>query len=440
MDWHREGGALVLDPPRRERSDLDLVARSELLDWEFLRRGVRGPVAAYPASLDNLTTAQQDDVDSTTGVDPGTTTNVGYHAALHRDANTAVNAIETELGLTPKGGYASVAERLQARDLKDSCRAATTAALPAATYANGTSGVGATLTANANGALPAQDGVSLSVGDRLFVKDQITGGTPAAHANGIYTVTSLGSGAAPWVLTRVIDADTAVKLSDSCIVTVESTASLTKGSVWELSTANPITVGTTALRFTRQFPAYPIATRPATDVWLPTSVKMESLDSSLNPIVNIAPLTSGTLRLSPLGVIRAGESISQVQIPSGSTAGATLTHSWAGLVRVSDRQLMAVSTDNVTASWAVSTLRTYSWTAYTPDRDELFWLALMVSGTTVPSMNGQAQFTAATAIPPAPASRATGGNSNTTQTTPLAVGTIVTAPTASGFVIYAAAG
>jgi len=38
--------------------------------------------------------------------------------------------------------------------------AATTAALPAATYNNGTGGVGATLTATANGALPAIDGVT----------------------------------------------------------------------------------------------------------------------------------------------------------------------------------------------------------------------------------------------------------------------------------------
>ena len=37
-------------------------------------------------------------------------------------------------------------------DLKDSCHASTTTALAAVTYANGSSGVGATLTANANGA------------------------------------------------------------------------------------------------------------------------------------------------------------------------------------------------------------------------------------------------------------------------------------------------
>src|SRR5262249_54307258 len=64
---------------------------------------------------------------------------------------------------------------------KQPVRAATTAALPACTYSNGSSGVGATLTGNSNGALPAQDGVTLSANQDLLVKDQST-----ASQNGIY--------------------------------------------------------------------------------------------------------------------------------------------------------------------------------------------------------------------------------------------------------------
>src|SRR5947209_4899971 len=44
---------------------------------------------------------------------------------------------------------------------KPTARAATTAALPTNVYSNGTSGVGATLTGSSNGALAAQDGVTL---------------------------------------------------------------------------------------------------------------------------------------------------------------------------------------------------------------------------------------------------------------------------------------
>ena len=57
----------------------------------------------------------------------------------------------------------------------------TTAALQACTYANGAAGVGATLTANANGVLPNIDGVAPALGTRVLVKDQAN---PVTH--GVY--------------------------------------------------------------------------------------------------------------------------------------------------------------------------------------------------------------------------------------------------------------
>lgn len=89
-----------------------------------------------------------------------------------------------------------------ASDPKDAVRVATTVALPAVTYNNGASGVGATLTAQANGALPNIDGVGLSVDDRILVKNQVAG-----LQNGIYKVTQLGDGSNPFILTRTVDAD-----------------------------------------------------------------------------------------------------------------------------------------------------------------------------------------------------------------------------------------
>ena len=67
-------------------------------------------------------------------------------------------------------------------DAKRSVRAATTAALAA------NSRTGNVITASANGAIAAQDGVSLAVGNRLLVKNEALGAN-----NGIYLVTSLGS-------------------------------------------------------------------------------------------------------------------------------------------------------------------------------------------------------------------------------------------------------
>ena len=91
---------------------------------------------------------------------------------------------------------------VQGLDLKASVRTATTEALPAVTYNNGTAGVGATLTADANGALAAQAGVTLIVGDRVLVKNQA-----AALQNGIYVVTAVGDESNPFVLTRASDCD-----------------------------------------------------------------------------------------------------------------------------------------------------------------------------------------------------------------------------------------
>lgn len=101
----------------------------------------------------------------------------------------------------------------------DDVRLATTAALTA-TYANGTLGVGATLTNSGAMAALTIDSVATVVGDRVLVKDQAT-----ASQNGIYTVTDIGSGATNWVLTRATDFDTAAEMIRGL------TAEVTEGTV-----------------------------------------------------------------------------------------------------------------------------------------------------------------------------------------------------------------
>lgn len=123
---------------------------------------------------------------------------------------------------------------------KAAVRAKTAAALPSNTYSNGTSGVGATLTATANGALAAVDGVTLAANDRLLVDQEATG----SH-NGIYVVTQLGDASHPYILTRATDANVASGL-------VNATAKVSEGSTfadqeWQCTTNATITVGTTTL-------------------------------------------------------------------------------------------------------------------------------------------------------------------------------------------------
>jgi hypothetical protein len=125
---------------------------------------------------------------------------------------------------------------------------ATTAALPAYTYANGTAGVGATLTENANGALPAQDGVTLTAGQKLLVKNE-SGANRKYH--GIYTVTQVGNGSNPYILTRASDADAAGELS-GLIARVQNAATVQGGFDYFMPLApGVITLGNTPLPFVR---------------------------------------------------------------------------------------------------------------------------------------------------------------------------------------------
>lgn len=132
--------------------------------------------------------------------------------------------------------------------IKQACVAATTTALTA-TYANGAAGVGATLTNAGAMAAFALDGVSLSVNDRVLIKDQAS-----TFQNGIYTVTTVGSGAVNWVLTRATDYDTAAEIKAGTLIPVNqgTTNALTS---W-LETATVTTVGTDPVVFS-QFTASP---------------------------------------------------------------------------------------------------------------------------------------------------------------------------------------
>ena len=129
------------------------------------------------------------------------------------------------------------------------CNYATTAALAANTYNNGTGGVGATLTANANGTLTI-DGYTFVAGDvgkRILVKDESAGAN-----NGAYTLTQAGTASLPYILTRATDFDTAgsgVDQIDQGDFFLVISGTDNANTSWVQQTPLPITVGTTALVF-----------------------------------------------------------------------------------------------------------------------------------------------------------------------------------------------
>lgn len=130
---------------------------------------------------------------------------------------------------------------------------ATTNGLPnSPTYNNGSSGVGATLTAGSNASLTI-DGTSIPANARILVMGQ----SANAFQNGIYIVTNAGSGSAAWVLTRAPDFDTSAKISYYGLIQVLASTSsgIVSGSVFQLSNqagVNGLTVGTTNITAVNQ--------------------------------------------------------------------------------------------------------------------------------------------------------------------------------------------
>tara|TARA_A100001388_G_scaffold277684_1_gene270737 strand:+ start:21241 stop:22983 length:1743 start_codon:yes stop_codon:yes gene_type:complete len=108
-------------------------------------------------------------------------------------------------------------------DVKDSCRVATTAALTV-TYDQSN---GRLDNAGTQAALVI-DGVTLSVNDRVLVKDQAE-----ARQNGLYVVSDIGSNSSNWRLTRADDADAGNEITGGTFTFVEEgTANSDNGYVF----------------------------------------------------------------------------------------------------------------------------------------------------------------------------------------------------------------
>ena len=117
-----------------------------------------------------------------------------------------------------------------------------------ATYNNGASGVGATLTNAGTQVALTIDGVLTTVGMRVLIYNQTN-----QTENGVYTVTVVGTVSTNWVLTRATDADTygirdpdALGFNDAFFVQAGSTGA---GETYVCNTTGVIVFGTTAITF-----------------------------------------------------------------------------------------------------------------------------------------------------------------------------------------------
>lgn len=170
--------------------------------------------------------------------------------------------------------------------------AATTGNL-SATYLNGVSGVGATLTSTVNAALVV-DSHTLALGERVLVWQQSAG-----LQNGIYDVTDTGSVTTPWILTRSTDADNSpsgeLQNGDFCFIQQGATYG---GFGFILNTTGTITVGTTAINYVQFNAAQVVAAGFGLQELTPNVL---SVDTSL-----ILTTASAALTYQPIGTYATG--------------------------------------------------------------------------------------------------------------------------------------
>jgi hypothetical protein len=131
---------------------------------------------------------------------------------------------------------------------KPSVYAATTASLDA-TYSNGSSGVGATLTSNNNESFPLIDGVELSTTNGLrglLVKNQ-----SSSLENGRYNLTTLGDESTPWVLTRCGLCDESYEIPGMYAFVSSGSVNGGKGFIAIVENPETFTIGIDSILYTQ---------------------------------------------------------------------------------------------------------------------------------------------------------------------------------------------
>lgn len=128
-------------------------------------------------------------------------------------------------------------------------QATTTANVPGYTYNNGASGVGATLTQTV-ASIVVIDGYTLLLNDRVLFKNQST-----AANNGVYFISTLGTGLIPAVFTRSLDYNQPSDINNTGAIPVVN-GTVNAVTSW-LLTSSVATVGTDPLTYI-QFSANPV--------------------------------------------------------------------------------------------------------------------------------------------------------------------------------------
>jgi len=257
----------------------------------------------------------------------GNGTNIVLAAAPTWNQNTTGNAATATTATTattqaPADSSTKIAttayvdNAVLGQQFKEAAKYATTAALPTVVYANGSSGVGATLTGFAVGAL-AIDSASPSVADRILVKNQAS-----SLQNGIYVVTATGSGIAVFVMTRATDFDMPTDIKTGATIYIVS-GTANPATTWTYNAADAPTIGTDALTFAQAAGIGSLTsgngiTITGASVAIDTGV---TVDKTTAQTLTNKTLTSPTLTTPALGTPASGTLTNATGLPPGGVVG-----------------------------------------------------------------------------------------------------------------------
>jgi hypothetical protein len=240
--------------------------------------------------------------------------------------NTTINAVTLTTGTittTPSNSNditnkAYVDAAVSNVNYHAACNYATTADLGTVTYNNGSSGIGATITKTAPFATLSIDGASPSVNQRILVKNE----SNAAY-NGIYTVTSVGSVIAGWVLTRATDYDQTgtgtneIAPGDTTFIV---SGSVNAGTQWVQTTDFPIVIGTTSINFAQI--AGPGSYTAGTGLTL-TSTQFSITNTAVTATSYGSSTAIPTFTVNAQGQLTAASTVAVIA-PAGTLSGTTL--------------------------------------------------------------------------------------------------------------------
>ena len=232
------------------------------------------------------------------------------------------------------------------------------------TYANGTSGLGATLTiaTSSNWTAITIDGQTLVVGNRVLIKDQA-----ANLQNGIYTVTSVGAVAntTSFVFTRAVDNDQSPEIDAGDLTYV--VAGTVNGGDGYVQTASNITVGTTGVVWTQFSGAgsVPLATISSVGIASFPTAQFSVSGAGAVQIDNLsgALITTGTVADGRIASALTGKTYNALTLTAASTGFTVAGGTTSKTLTVSNTLTLAGTDSSTLNIGSGGTLGTAAFTA-----------------------------------------------------------------------------